>query len=154
MKTSTPTRIKKREFVPIFKRTVLVFALILMIVYLASLLLNSSVFYSESASKNALLHLDRDLEVANNLADEHFDDLYAIADQLQYADSKSVVDEVVYSYIGDDRFGDLRYYSNGQTFSAQGTVVTTEVNDALYALSESKKAGATAVYFDMVVEKD
>ena len=154
MKTSTPKRIKKREFVPIFKRTVLVFALILMIVYLASLLLNSSVFYSESASMNALLHLDRDLEVANNLADEHFDDLYAIADQLQYADSKSVVDEVVYSYIGDDRFGDLRYYSNGQTFSAQGTVVTTEVNDALYALSESKKAGATAVYFDMVVEKD
>ncbi len=153
MKTTKPAE-RSHEFVPILKRTVLIFALLLMIIYLISLILNSSTFYHEAASKNALLHMDRDLEAANNLADEHFDNLYAIADQLQYADSAALVRDTVASYIGDHRFGDLRYYSDGKAYSAQGSPVTEEVNDALFALAESKKAGSTAVYFDSVVEQD
>ncbi len=133
-------------------RVSFVVAIMFLAVYLIVILTGSGEFYTMSAERSALNRFDSDIDAAEALAEVHFDRLYEIADKLQYSESHAEVDAVMASYIGDPRFGDLRYYSGDKAYSANGAEITAEVSahDMIFALSKSKERGATEVYTDTV----
>ena len=60
------------------------------------------------------------------------------------------------SYIGSDTFGDLRYYSQGISYAANGSVVAFENSGREYieALAASNTEGCTPVYYDVTTQLD
>ncbi len=126
-------------------------------VYLISVVMSSDRFVTDAASRSALLHLDRDLSVAEALADKHYDNIYKIAERLESAPSEDFVLSVLGEYIGSDQFGDLRYFKDEKAYDANGLLIAPEVNIDAYnmilELSKGQRSGATEVYFDKVVKK-
>lgn len=135
-------------------------ALVLMVlflsIYLVSILFGASDFFNESAQKNAKLYFEEDIERAEALVDCHYDNLYEIVDKLRYASSKETVEQIVESYIGSDKFGDLRYYSQGNSYAANGALVITEMSGKEYIdkLAASDREGCSPVYYDKHTELD
>lgn len=129
---------------------------VLLVVYMVTVISGSSSFFKESAEKNALLYFEEDIERAEALAGEHFQNLYDIRDKVKKLDSMKAVEELIESYIGSDMFGDLRYYSNGKSYAANGALVVEETSAKEYieALSKSEKEGTTPVYYDKNTELD
>jgi EAL domain-containing protein (putative c-di-GMP-specific phosphodiesterase class I) len=129
-------------------------AIIVLVVYLITILSSSRDYFRDSAEKNALINFEKDIANTNLLADAHYDNLYAIADRLQYASSRNEVNEIMASYVGSAQFGDLRYYSQGQSYSVYGAEISQEMHaDAqIRELSKSKTEGCTEVYEDSYVK--
>lgn len=129
---------------------------VFLVFYLITVLAGTQDFYSESAEKNATITIEDDLEHANALVAIHFDNLYEIAERIQYASSKDEVEAVIGDCIGRDEFGGLRYYSNGKSFDANGAPVLEETSGKEYieALSASKEAGSSPIYYDEYTELD
>ena len=134
----------------------LILLLLFLIVYLFTVIIGSSSFFEESAEKNALIYFEEDIVRADALADEHFANLYAIADKVKNLDSKDAVLEIIESYIGSEQFGDLRYYSGGISYAANGAIVTEETSAKEYisALSASNVPGVSPIYYDKQTELD
>ena len=132
----------------------LAIAIIVLVVYLITILSNSRDYFRDSAEKNALFSFDKDVITVEGLADEHYDNLYAIADRLQYATSRTEVNNIMETYVGSEQFGDLRYYSQGQSYSVYGAEINQEMHadEQIRALSQSKTAGCTDVYEDTYVK--
>ena len=130
--------------------TVLVF----LFVYLITVLSGSSEFYTQSAEKNAKIYLEEDILHANDLADRHFENLHEIVDRVKNAGSRAEVEAIIESYIGSDKFGDLRYYSGGNAYSANGLHIVEETSGKEYidALSASSVEGVSPVYYDKNTE--
>jgi len=137
------------------KATLLLVALFLFIYFIA-ILSGSSDFFSESAEKNSLLYFEQSLEDTDGLVRVHYENLYKIADRLKYAKSKQQVEETVESYIGSEEFGDLRYYSQGNSYSATSRPVFNEASGKEYieALAASNSEGCTPVYYDKYTSLD
>ena len=134
----------------------LLLAMIFLIVYMLTVIVGSSSFFAESAEKNALLCFEEDIERAEALAQEHFDNLYGIADKVKNLDSRDAVEAVMESYIGSEMFGDLRYYSGGSSYAANGALVVEETSAKEYisALSASNTEGCSPIYYDKHTELD
>jgi hypothetical protein len=134
----------------------LLLAMIFLIVYMLTVIVGSSSFFAESAEKNALLCFEEDIERAEALAQEHFDNLYGIADKVKNLDSREAVEAVMESYIGSEMFGDLRYYSGGSSYAANGALVVEETSAKEYisALSASNTEGCSPIYYDKHTELD
>ena len=147
---------KQKKFISIFTKALALFVALLLVIYFLSVLLGSSAFFVESAEKNALLYFDEDVKRAEELSEEHYDNLRAIVARLEYSKSTSDVEDIVSSYIGDESFGDLRYYSQGKAYAANGIEVTEETSakDYIDALHTSGEAGCTPIYFDKSAQKD
>lgn len=135
-------------------RMILIITAIVLVVYLITVVTGSEAYFRESAEKNALLKFEDDLENVIDLADAHYQNLYEIADKVQYAKSAAEVEEIISSYIGCEQFGDLRYYSQGVAYSADGVPVEVELSadEMIRALSQSKIAGCTDVYDDKMTK--
>ena len=103
-----------------------------LLVYLATVLLSSSTFFKESAEKNATLYLEEDVNRANALAEHHFANLEEIADIAKSLDTTEQFEILMESYIGSEKFGDLRYYSNGKSYAANGALVVEETSGQEY----------------------
>ena len=146
-------KLKFSEVAP--RAALLIFALFLLI-YLISVISGSQDFYNESAEKNSLLYFEEDIERGENLAREHYNNLYEIVDRLEYAKNRGDVEAVMESYIGSDKFGDLRYYSQGSSYSANGAEVVLETSGGEYItpLAASNREGCTPVYYDKHTELD
>jgi hypothetical protein len=99
-------------------------------------LIGSSDFFIESAEKNALFYFDEDIARAEELAQSHYANLNEIVARLEYSSGKDEVEKIVGDYIGSDNFGDLRYYSQGVAYAANGIVINEENSAA--ALSSSR----------------
>lgn len=140
-------------FLSIGKAAIVLMTLFL-IVYLISILSSSSDFFNESAQKNAKLYFEEDIERAEALVDTHYDNLYEIVDKLKYAGSKNAVEQIVESYIGSDKFGDLRYYSQGNSYAANGVPVVSETSGKEYIdeLAASNREGCSPIYYDKHTE--
>ena len=128
--------------------------LIFTTVYMLSVVTGSTEFFKESAEKNAILCFDEDIDRANALADEHYNNLYNVANEVRKLDSRDAVEAAIEGYIGSELFGDLRYYSNGVAYSANGAVVVEETSASEYieALAASNEPGATPVYYDKLTQ--
>ena len=142
---------------PNFKiaRAAFLLVAVLLVCYLVTVVAGTEDFYNESAEKNATITIEEDLARANALVAEHYVRLYDIVDRIEYAKTRQEVEEVIESYIGSDDFGDLRYYSQGTSYAANGTVVEeTSGREYIAALSASNFAGASPVYYDSYTELD
>ncbi|MBQ1963674.1 MAG: EAL domain-containing protein [Clostridia bacterium] len=137
-------------------RVSIIIAVLFLTVYLITIVQASSDFYSESAQRNATIDFNNDMDGVSLLAEEHYERLYEIVGRMEYATSKEDVDAIISSYIGSEEFGDLRYYSQGVAYSPVGDVVEQETSgqELILALSQSKKAGCTSVYFDKRAQVD
>ncbi len=145
-----------KGFIPIATRAFFLFVLVTLIVYSIVIVSTSADQVNEFSERTARINFDGKLESAESFADVHYQNLYAIADELQYAEDRTSVETAVAEYIGDPRFGDLRYYTKGAAYSAAGVLIENELsgNEMISALTESKQAGCTAVYYDRLMEVD
>lgn len=145
------TQSKDRAFNTLTK-VVLIAATIVLVVYLITIVISSETYFRESSQKNALLSFEADLEFASDLADVHYQNLYEVAEKVEYATSAKEVEDIISSYIGSPQFGDLRYYSQGQSYSAQGVPIDVEVSadEEIRELSQSMTEGCIGVYTDAV----
>jgi diguanylate cyclase (GGDEF)-like protein len=128
--------------------------LLIITVYMLSVIAGSTEFFKESAEKNAILGFEEDIDRANTLADEHYNNLYNVADAVRNLDSRDAVEETIEGYIGSELFGDLRYYRDGEAYAANGAVVVEETSASEYieALVASNEPGSTPVYYDKLTQ--
>ena len=126
----------------------LVISIIVLVAYLVTVIISSRDFFADSSESNAEADLDLDLSGTGALADVHYQNLYELADKLQYQNNKVAIDDIMASYVGVDQFGDLCYYSQGKAYSVAGVELDLEVeaNAQLKALAGAKEAGCTEVY--------
>lgn len=147
---------KKRSIAAIATRAFMLLISSFLAVYLISVLSGSSDFFTESSEKNAKLYFEEDITRAEALAEAHYQNLYEIADRLKYSDSREDVENIIESYIGSENFGDLRYYSQGTSYSANGAVIGQELSGGEYieSLALSNSEGCTPIYYDTATELD
>ena len=142
----------KGNLIEILTKTALIVATLILVVYLLTVVSGSETYFRESAEKNALLSLETDLNYASALADVHYQNLYEIAAKVEYAKSAKEVEDIISSYIGSEQFGNLRYYSQGKSYDANGALVDIEMsaNEEISALSKSMTEGCIGSYTDVV----
>ena len=142
----------KGNLIEILTKTALIVATLILVVYLLTVVSGSETYFRESAEKNALLSLETDLNYASALADVHYQNLYEIAAKVEYAKSAKEVEDIISSYIGSEQFGNLRYYSQGKSYDANGAPVDIEMsaNEEISALSKSMTEGCIGSYTDVM----
>ena len=147
---------KQKRFISMFTKALTLFIALLLIIYFVSVLLGSSDFFVQSAEKNALLYFEEDILRAESLANKHYSNLYAIVERLEYSKSPEDVEDIVNSYIGAEEFGNLRYYSQGKSYSANGLEITEETSgkEHIEAIVAAGVWDATPIYYDSVAQKD
>ena len=143
-----------KKLLPHASVAALIIAIIVLVAYLVTIISSSTQYFNDSAQKNAILAFDKDIDAVGDLAEVHYNNLYNIAERLQYVHSSEEVNEIMGSYIGADEFGGLRYYSQGKSYSVYGNEIETEISadEQIRALSKSKTAGCTDVYEDTYVK--
>ena len=137
-------------------RVILVLMAMFLIVYLATILSGSSSFFSDSAEKNAKLYFEEDLGRAEALAEAHYDNLYAVAERLNYSKSETDVITILDEYRGIEIFGNLRYFSDGTYRDMHGEEVTEQTSGYEYitSLAATGKKGSTPIYRDVQEQLD
>ncbi len=141
---------EKKQLLGHFGRASLIVAILFLVIYLFTILSSSSSFYKDSAERSAALHFEADMVKANDLANKHFENLYAIVDRVENSDNQAEIEDIFKSYIGTDEFGDLRYYSRGKIYSASSAEIELEgsAHEMLLELASSNNRGASAIYSD------
>lgn len=147
---------KKSSSSSLVSRALILLIVLFLVMYLVTILINSSAFFSESAEKNAKIYFEEDIARTETLARVHYNNLYNIAEKLKYAKSREEVEAEIGSHIGSDQFGDLRYYTQGNAYSANGLPVSTEISGKEYidALAASNEEGCTPIYYDTPTQLD
>ncbi len=131
-------------------RVAIAIAIIFLFVYILTVLSGSFLFFERAAKQNALTVLEDDLQKTELAAEVHFENLYQIADKIQYAASKEQVADVLVKYIGSEAFGMLRFCAQGVSYTVEGAPMEQETGgEALIApLRVSQKRGCTGIYYD------
>ncbi len=150
------TSTKKKTLLTVAARIAFLTALLFLIAYVIFVFSDSFKLSSGFTERIAYINFDEDIEAAEALVGKHFENLEEVVDKLQYADSKASVDEVIGSYIGSPQFGNLRYYSNGASYTASGLEITQNTAGKLLldALADSKLPSCTDIYYDGMLEFD
>lgn len=145
-----------KKLAPHAGRVAIIIAVLFLTIYMITVLTASSDFYAESAKQNAKIYFDEDMVHASELAEYHYGELYKLVDKMEFAKSKEQVDKVIETYIGSEQFGDLRYYSQGKSYSPMGDEIENELSapELISALSKSKNACCSPVYFDERAQVD
>ena len=113
-------------------RAALALMTVFLVVYFITVVSGSSAFVGDSAQKSALSYFEEDINRAETLVNAHYDNLYEIVEKVRYAETRAEVEAVIESYIGSDKFGDLRYYSQKKAYAANGALVTEELSGGEY----------------------
>ncbi len=129
-------------------------AIFVLIAYFISILSGFSPFFDNSANANAMRDVRADSVRVTDIFNTHFTNLYAIAEELAFAKSKEEIDEKLGKHIGMDEFGDLRYFTNGVEYAANGLMIENEEASAITELGSSIKPACTTLYFDEAVSMD
>ncbi len=141
---------EKQSILSIVGRVAVIIAILFLVSYLITMLQESKTFFRDSSARSALAEFEESVEDAEDLAQEHYDNLYAIADEVKYAQTREEVIAELKSHIGSDDFGSLRFYSQGKGYDAKGALVEEETygQEQINALVQSNKQGCTSVYYD------
>ncbi len=141
----------KRKHSALIGGIVIAMAILSLLIYLTSVMTSTDLFFTESAQRNALINLQPDYLAAEQSVQVHYDNLYEIAGQLESSASKDTVVEVMSSYIGSEKFGNLHYYSQGTTYSVSGNPIERTENgeDLMRALAQSQVQGCTPIFTDV-----
>ena len=134
----------------------LILTVLFLIIYLITVISGSSEFFKESSEKNALICFEEDIQRAEALAEAHYQNLYEIAEAAKKLETDEAVDALIESYIGSEKFGDLRYYRDGKSYSANGTHVVEETSGKAHinAIVSKSERGSTPVYYDKSTQLD
>ncbi len=154
-KQSDKTTVKK--LLVIFGKTSFIVSMFLLAVYLFTILRSSGDFYDYSSERSALVEFEESIAVAEKAVDAHYANLYEIVEKLQYSKSREDVEAIIGEYVGSEKFGDLRYYTQGLSYSAIGLPINDDETSGaklIAELSSSKKPGCTEVYHDSATGND
>ncbi len=145
-----------QRLAPLVGRIAFLIVIVFLIVYMITVLTGSGSFFADAAERSALVHFDGDLSRADRLARVHYDNLYKIAERVQYAKTELEVQDVIREYIGSDDFGDLRIYAQGKTYSAEYVEIIEEHfgTAQIEALSKAQREGCSGIYYDGLVKQD
>ncbi len=132
-------------------KAILSLVILFFFIYVVTVLAGVDRFYAESARRSAFVYLDEDSKEAERASEIHFENLYEIAAKVQAAESEQQVLEVTRSYIGSEKFGNLRYYSKGNVYTAAGALYAEELaeNDPVNALAATNKQGCSDIFRDV-----
>ncbi len=122
-------------------------------IYLITIVSTSSAYQTEMAAKEALANFAQDMEQVSAPAEAHAERLYAIAEQLAYADTVDEISQVFAAYQGDTSVGALRYLSRGvaYTYGESGVQQFNGLDEEVLAMAQDDKAGNSSVYYDSVL---
>lgn len=129
-------------------------AIFLLFAYFISLMSGFAPFFDKSAKANAVRDVREDMAGVTALFEAHYSNLYDLAEELVYAESKAEVDKTLKPHIGTDMFGDIRYFAQGIEYAANGLPVTNDEAGIIQALNSSTRPVCTDLYFDEAVSMD
>ena len=145
---------KKRNIAFTAAKIAVTMAIFILVAYFISLLSGFAPFLDDSANSNARRDVREDVAEVEALFGTHFTNLYSIADRLVYAESKDQIDTILGEYIGTDMFGDLRYFTQGLEYAANGLLIENEEDTVIKELNSAIKPTCTELYFDESVAMD
>ena len=99
------------------------FMILLLVVCLISLMTGFVPFLSQAASTCGMVRMGQITEQVEGQINEQFGNLSNLCLDLEEAESHEAVIEYLRGYIGSDKFGDLQFVSNGQTYSESGSEI-------------------------------
>ncbi len=145
-----------KHFISIVGRVAFIVAIMFLISYLVTILTESKTFFRDASARTALVQFDEKVDKVNELAQVHYDNLYAVADDLQNATTEEQAREKLKSCDGKDEFGSLRYYRDGQGYDVNGAPVVEETygGEEIAALVAGHSQGCTAIYYDALRKFD
>ncbi len=155
MKQEKAKQKKLGKIVSVAGRIAFLVAIMFLISYLVTIVTESKGFYKDASARTSLVKYDEKLEQTNAQANENYERLYAIADKLSYSQSIEDVTKELSQYVNDDKFGDLRYYAQGNAYTVNGALAgTTGGQEVIAALVAGNRQGCTPVYYDELLKFD
>lgn len=136
----------------IFFRILLVMLLIFLAIYFFSVIADYSPFYDRATDKNALVAINKDVAKIETLIEERFDDLNEVKQSITDTSSHMAISEAIRAYIGTEHFGDLRFFSQGKIYDANGLEVTNE-KEQIKAFMGLNRKSFSGEYIDDFVAK-
>ena len=125
-------------------------------IYLITIVSTSPAYQTEMANKQARVNFAEDMAQVSVPAEEHFERLYAVVEQVEYAETVDEIAQVLQTYQTDDSIGALRYLSRGTAYAygKSGIEQYNALDEMVLSMAKSDKAGCTPVYFDEVLRKN
>lgn len=126
--------------------------IIILIMYFISVITGYSPFYDSSVEKNAIVAINKDNVKIEELIEERYQDLKEIEARLTDKSSHNAIVEVLYDYVGSDKFGDLRFFSGGKIYDPSGLEVANEY-EQIKAFNGLNRRAFSGEYVDTLVDK-
>jgi EAL domain-containing protein (putative c-di-GMP-specific phosphodiesterase class I) len=120
--------------------------------YFISIIAGYSPFYNNSAEKNAIVEINKDNIKIEQLINERYDDLTEVKDSIIDKSSHNAIVNVLNTYIGSEQFGDLRFFSNGKIYDANGLEVANEYAE-IKAFEGLNRRAFSGEYIDNMLSK-
>ena len=120
--------------------------------YLISIISGFQPFYNNAAARNALVDMYKDAELADDLIEQRYEDLYEVKSQLTDTSSRDAISAVLKEYVGSDQFGDLRFFSEGKIYDVNAAEVVDEIEHIQGFIGLNRRA-CSGEYLDRMVNK-
>ena len=144
--------IKDNSKKSVLPRILMCLLVIILVMYFISIIAGYSPFYNNSAEKNAIVAINKDNIKIEQLINERYDDLMEVKDSLTDTSSHNAIVDVLNNYIGSEQFGDLRFFSNGKIYDANGLEVTNEYAE-IKAFEGLNRRAFSGEYIDNMLSK-
>ena len=119
--------------------------------YFISIISGFKPFYNNAAARNALVDVYKDAEIADNLIQQRYQDLYDVKANLVDTSSRDAISAVLKEYIGSSQFGDLRFVSKGKIYDVNGAEVVDEIEHIQQFIGLNRRA-CSGEYHDAMVK--
>ena len=144
--------IKDNSKKSVLPRVLMCLLVIILVMYFISVIAGYSPFYNNSAEKNAIVAINKDTIKIEQLIDERYEDLMEVKDSIIDTSSHNAVVDALDNYIGSEQFGDLRFFSNGKIYDANGLEVTNEYAE-IKAFEGLNRRAFSGEYIDTMLSK-
>ena len=144
--------IKDNSKKSVLPRILMCLLVIILVMYFISIIAGYSPFYNNSAEKNAIVEINKDNVKIEQLINERYEDLMEVKDSIIDTSSHNAIVDVLHTYIGSEQFGDLRFFSNGKIYDANGLEVTNEYAE-IKAFEGLNRKAFSGEYIDNLLSK-
>ncbi len=144
--------IKDNSKKSVLPRILMCLLVIILVMYFISVIAGYSPFYDNSAEKNALVAINKDNVKIEQLINERYDDLMEVKQSLKDTSSHNAIVDTLSTYIGSEKFGDLRFFANGKIYDANGLEVTVEYAE-IKAFEGLNRRAFSGEYIDQMLNK-
>ena len=144
--------IKDNSKKSVLPRILMCLLVIILVMYFISIIAGYSPFYNNSAEKNAIVEINKDNIKIEQLINERYDDLTEVKDSIIDKSSHNAIVNVLNTYIGSEQFGDLRFFSNGKIYDANGLEVANEYAE-IKAFEGLNRRAFSGEYIDNMLSK-